>query len=68
MKANRFAATAAALTIALAASGRGHRLVAHDDQKTVNVYQSEDVYHAALDIKRAVTGKDPVPQLRETSF
>ena len=61
MKANRFAITAAALVIALAASGCGHRLVVKEGEKTVKVYESEDVYHAAIDIKHAVNSKGPIP-------
>jgi len=59
MKANGFAITAAALAIALAASGCGHRLVASNDEKAVKVYDSQDVYTAALDIQNAVKKMGP---------
>ncbi len=46
--------TIAILAITLAVSGCNHRLVAGDGQPTVKVYQSEDIYNAALHIKRAL--------------
>ncbi len=46
--------TIAVLLITLAVSGCSHRLVAGDGQATVKVYQNEDVYNAAVHIKRAL--------------
>ena len=39
---------------ALVASGCSRRLVAADGRETVKVYQSEDVYKAAVDIRKAM--------------
>jgi len=46
--------TIAILLITLAVPGCSHRLVAGDGQSTVKVYQSEDVYNAAVHIQRAM--------------
>jgi len=45
--------TIVVLVITLAVPGCSHRLVAGDGQPTVKVYQSEDVYNAAVHIKQA---------------
>ncbi len=46
--------TIAVLLVALAVSGCSHRLVADDGQGKVQVYQSEDIYKAAVDIRKAM--------------
>ena len=46
--------TIAILLVALAVSGCSHRVVAADGRQTVKVYQSEEVYKAAVDIQKAM--------------
>jgi len=40
--------------VAFAVSGCSHRVVAADGRQTVKVYQSEEVYKAAVDIRKAM--------------
>ncbi|MFZ0890248.1 MAG: hypothetical protein WA005_17550 [Candidatus Binataceae bacterium] len=52
----KFGLSVAVLVIALGACGCSHRLVAGRDEHTVKVYQNEEIYKAALDIRRAMKG------------
>jgi len=57
MKIRRFSLGASALMIALTVAGCTHRLVADPGQKTVTVFEDEDVYKAMLDTKQRI--EDP---------
>jgi hypothetical protein len=55
---------AVVLGVALAASDCGHRLVAQGDEKTVKVYQSEEIYEAAGEINKALKGQMTPEQMK----
>jgi hypothetical protein len=64
----RFRGLAVALAVVatgLVVGGCGHRLVAAKGEKTVTVYQSEEIYNAAIAIRKSLERPELVGQQRQ---